>query len=144
MIRLGEFVLVLLIFKHSHKAISKNKPDETEIRVLDNLHPSYLLFILYYTILSYNVTYIKFQGSRRIVTSGFIFSFQSKGSHDSAGGFPGDPGFERKPPCHVYSYYVISLVGQIFGGNVSLNLSVNGPHLLSSCLDHRCHYAVAC
>ena len=35
---LGEFAPIFLILKHSDKCISDNKPDQTKMRVLDNLH----------------------------------------------------------------------------------------------------------
>jgi DDE superfamily endonuclease len=35
---LGEFAPIFLILKHSDKCISENKPDQTKMRVLDNLH----------------------------------------------------------------------------------------------------------
>ena len=35
---LGEFAPIFLIIKHSDKCISEKKPDQTKMRVLDNLH----------------------------------------------------------------------------------------------------------
>lgn len=35
---IGEFAPIFLILKHSDKCISENKPDQTKMRVLDNLH----------------------------------------------------------------------------------------------------------
>jgi DDE superfamily endonuclease len=35
---LGEFAPIFLILKHSEKCISENKPDQTKMSVLDNLH----------------------------------------------------------------------------------------------------------